>query len=336
MGMTIRKIAEAHRVSPATVSLVLNDKPGVREATRRRITEALVDNGYQIKKKIQKRRVQYICYQSSTWFAEQPDGFYAYMFEGLDLGCKRCNAALSVTYANRDNLQTLCNQAVADGSDGIIFLGTEYSHEAIPEFLDFNIPIVVVDNPFYESSVNCIYPDDHVGIEETVRELKNLGHRDIGFVTIRGTYGELYNREQIWRKVVRSNGLMINEENVLHLEPIMADAREQIRKYIRDTKQLPTALMNVNDVLAAAVITNLTSEGVRVPEDISVVGYDDSNLCEITSPNLSSIRSDVTRMGEMAVRRLMQLIENPGEPHIKILMETNLIRRGSIGPAFSK
>ena len=331
MKATVRKIAELNQVSPATVSLVLNNKPGVKPATRERITRALVQNGYQIKKKDQKRKIQYICYQSSSWFAERPDGFYTYVTEGLDRGCKRCNAALSLTYANSGNLQKLISLAVTEGSDGIIFLGTEYSHEAIPEFLDFEIPIVVVDNPIFESRINSIYPDDYVGIDETVKYLKRLGHKDIGFITIEGTFGELYNREQIWKRVILHNGLQVNEEHVLHLEPVMTEARRQIAEYVKSGTTMPTAFLTVNDVIAASVVSAMTQNNIRVPEDISIIGYDDSSICEITTPNLTSIRSDVASMGEMAVRRLMQLIENKDEPYMKQMLATHLVTRDSVG-----
>ena len=333
MRVTVRKIAEEHNVSPATVSLVLNDKPGVRDDTRRRITAALVSNGYQIKRKDQKRKIQYICYQSSGWFAERPDGFYTYVLEGLDRGCKRYNAALNVTYANSGNLQKLINLSVTEGSDGIIFLGTEYSHEAIPEFLEYEVPIVVVDNPIFESRINSIYPDDYVGIHETVRYLKGLGHTDIGFITIEGTFGELYNREQIWRNVMHNNGLEVVEDHVLHLEPSMTDARRQIYAYIESEKQMPTAFMSVNDVIAASVVSSMTQRGIRVPEDVSIIGYDDSSICGITTPTLSSIRSDVAAMGEMAVRRLLELIANENEPPMKQMLATRLILRDSIAEA---
>ena len=329
MKVTVRKIAEEYQVSPATVSLVLNDKPGVRPSTRKMIAEALISNGYQIKKKDQKRKIQYICYQSSTWFAERPDGFYTYVLEGLDRGCKRYNATLSLTYANSSNLQRLISLAVTEGSDGIIFLGTEYSHKAIPEFMEFEIPIVVLDNPIFESRINSIYPDDYVGIDETVKYLKGLGHTDIGFITIEGTFGELFNREQIWRRVMAHNDLSINEDHVLHLEPVMTDARRQIAEYVRSGQPMPTAFMSVNDVIAASVVSTMMQNGIRVPEDISLIGYDDSSICEITTPNLTSIRSDVTAMGEMAVRRLMELIENRDEPFMKQMLATHLIRRGS-------
>ena len=333
MKVTVRRIAEENNVSPATVSLVLNNKPGVRDETRKRISDALTRNGYTIRQEKSKRRIQYICYQSSAWFAERPDGFYTYVLEGLDRGCKEYNASLRVAYANRSNLQNMINLAATDGNDGIIFLGTEYSHAALPEFKEFLIPIVVVDNPIFESRINSIYPDDYVGIDETIKYLKENGHSDIGFITIEGTFGELYNREQIFRRVMANNGLQVNEDHVLHLEPVMSSARNQIQQYIRTETHLPTAFLAVNDIIAATVMASLAGNGIKVPEDISIIGYDDSSLCELTAPNLSSIRSDVAAMGEYAVRRLVQLIENGNEPYMKVMLATRLVTRGSTGPA---
>ena len=333
MRPTIRKIAEDNGVSPATVSLVLNNKPGVRPETRQRITKVLEENGYEIRKYENRESIQYICYKKSEWFSERPDSFYSYVMSGIAEGCRKMDATLHVSYASEETMQEQMDEAVKMGASGIVLLGTELAPDETLPFSAYEIPVVIMDHPFYAQPLNCIFPDDSSGLNEAVEHLTGLGHTQIGFISLRGTFGELDNRERSWRRIMDEHGLCISEEHVLHLSTCVADAQCEIEQYLEKTASVPTAMIAVNDVLGSALIGVLLRRSIRVPEDMSVIGFDNSGLCELTVPNLSSIDTQIGKMGELAVRRLFELAKWKDEQPVKTMTATRLILRSSTGIA---
>ena len=331
MRPTIRKIAEQNGVSPATVSLVLNDRPGVKKETRERIRNVLEEAGFEIRKQENRCSISYICYQITRWFSERPDGFHSYIQSGIAEGCRKHDALLNVTYATEETIQERIQEAEKSGALGIVLLGTEFAQDSPASNYESEIPLVIIDHPFYTSSVNCIFPDDIAGMHEVLECLKKLGHKEIGFVSLKGAFGELHNREQIWRHMMNEHHLKVSEEFVFHLSSCVADAQTELEHKFSTIGKMPTALIAVNDILGSSVIGVLTKKGLRVPEDISVVGFDNSGLCELTVPKLSSVDTQVLKMGELAVRRLFEMAELKDESPVKIMTAAHLIMRDSVG-----
>lgn len=333
MKMTVRKIAEAAQVSPAAVSLVLNDKPGVRPELRAKITALLVANGYTIKKNetaaAKPRRILYLYYKDSSWIPYMRNDFLTRVLDGIETACRQNNCSLSVANVNYETLESALNNARMMAYDGVVFLGTEYKHTDYMLFENFPLPFVSIDRSFSGYSINSVTIDNDLGNYQALSHLKQLNHTRIGYITSKQSYGAYRDREKSFYHMMQKLELEINEDYIYKLDFFQQDLQKNFLALSASRPALPTAFVTANDVMAVSAVFSLTQKGCRVPDDISVIGFDDSSVCLMTSPHLTSTRADWERLGALTIERLMQMIAGTTKEIHKIQLGTTLQLRGT-------
>jgi len=334
MKIGLAEIAERAGVSPATVSRVLNDKPGVHEKTRRAVLTAVDVLGYERPAQLRPRVAGLI----GLLVPELENPIFPRFAQVIETSLAQhgftpvlCTRSLGGVHED-DYVQVLLDRGVS----GIIFVSgihaivdTDPSRYA--RLTEQGVPIVLVNGYLPGVEASFVSNDDAVAADLAVGHLAQLGHTKIGLATGQRRYGTVTRRVAGFRDAVRRHvhadldpdgpgGLV--ECTVFTVEGGAMAAHALLDRGA-------TAIVCGSDLMALGAIRAAHERGLRVPEDVSVVGSDDSILIEFTDPPLTTIRQPVQAMGTAAVRALMEEIGGTPPPSSEMVFRPELVLRGS-------
>lgn len=337
MKIRAKEIAKKLGISAATVSLVINDKPGVSERTRKKVLYMMKENGYipalvPIHKKSKNGNIRFILYKR---YSEALGGtaFFSELVEGIDREARILGYNLSVTYIDEqlDDIGAIMKMIKQEKPDGLLVLATELQRTDIVRFNELQIPLVVLDNFFEEDSGNYVCIDNFAGAYSAGKYLLHMGHKKIGYIHSSVKINNFNIRMQGIKKAIREDGLELLPE---HMFCVDSNAKEEsiYQQLVRvmKTKKAPTAVFADNDTLAHGAIQALKANGIFVPRDLSVIGFDDMPFCEMMDPKLTTVHVYRDRIGCLSMRRLAEIIEEKPSEHIKNIVGTELVIRESV------
>ncbi|RLF23782.1 MAG: LacI family transcriptional regulator, partial [Thermoplasmata archaeon] len=209
--------------------------------------------------------------------------------------------------------------------DGVIFMGCDISKELILSLND--IPLVLVDN--HLDGVNSIAIDNEGGAYKAVEYLIKLGYRKIGFIAERLSDLSFKERFEGYKAALKEYGLEYHADLVAEGLTPPEHGYVAMKKLLK--RGTPPAVFAANDSTAAGAIKAIKENGLRVPDDIAVIGFDDGPTALHTVPLLTTVRVFREKMARVAAKRLMELIENPDQPPIQLRLPTELVIRESCG-----
>ena len=337
-SVSLRDVAQAAGVSLGTASRALNNKSNVLPATRSLVLKAAADVGY----KLQIRVPTTVASKINTVGAvikrdpgEFPriDPFNYAVLCGIEDECERLG--LNLMYASlpvNEYSHALTWTSLFENSDidGLIIVGVVFSDPAIIQRIPQQTPLVVVDALANGISCDTIITHNFQGAYTAVKYLIEQGHRRIGLIgsSTRGTeHPGISERRAGYLKALADYGISESyiEESLLQAQ----SAREASARLIEREPEI-TAIFACNDDIAQCAIDELAAHGLRVPEDISVIGFDDTEFAATTQPTLTTMRVETRLMGAMAVRQLYDRASDLDRPPITTLIGTTLIERGSV------
>jgi len=328
MSPTISDVAARAGVSPSTVSRVLNGRPGISEETRLKVLEAAKELGYypaMTGRGLALGRTENLGFITHHRHTLNPGSFYGGVLAGVDSEARAHGFHVLFSTNTSDRLPAMVKEQRVDG---LILAGCDIPRDLIVALKAHEVPLVLVDN--HLDKVDSVFTDNVGGAREAVTHLIRLGHKKIGFVC--EWFGDLSFAERF-----EGYKLALQEHGLPYDEKLAADGlpREEGSGYVAMKKLLersiPSAVFAANDMTAAEAIRAIKETGLRVPEDIAVVGFDDGSLAPHTEPPLTTMRVFRERMGVMAAKRLLELIEDPDQPPVHTKLSTQLIVRGSCG-----
>ncbi len=334
----VRDVAKLAEVSPATVSLVLNNRQGVSEETRQKVLKTLEETGYhlQSRKKTDSPNetgsIRLLIFKSKGLIIEGNEAFFSLLVEAIEASARTRNYQVNITVASReDNLADLISMINANQSDGMIILATEAEKEILEELLKLPMPIVVMDNYYDFLDADYILANNEMISYKAVRHLYDLGHRDIGYIYngIKNT-----NQEKRWNafeKTLSALGLQIKKEHVLRLGPAYEDAYRTMSELLKKGISLPTAYFAESDNIAIGMMRALKESGISVPEDVSIVGLDNIPFCDMAEPPLTSVEVNKSMMGYLSVKRLVEMIQSDSQC-LRTEIGCEVVVRGSTAP----
>ncbi|MEX0172750.1 LacI family DNA-binding transcriptional regulator [Streptomyces sp. LMG1-1-1.1] len=333
MTRRLAQVAKKVGVSEATVSRVLNGKPGVSEATRQSVLTALDVLGYERPTQLRGERARLVGLvlpelQNPIFpaFAEVIGGALAQ--QGLTpVLCTQTKGGVS----EADYVDLLLQQQVS----GVVFAGGLFAQAAAPhdhyhQLAERNIPVVLINAAIEGLNFPCVSCDDAVAVEQAWRHLASLGHERIGLVLGPGDHIPSRRKLEAARGVVAATGKELADEfverSIFSLEGGQASAARLLERGV-------TGIVCASDPLALGAIRAARRRGLSVPGDVSVVGFDDSAFMNCTEPPLSTVRQPIEAMGRAVVELLCAQIQgthtHPGE----LLFEPELVVRGSTAQA---
>lgn len=321
-AVTAKQIAKKLGLSPAAVSLALNGKPGVSENTRALVLEAAMQMGY-VKAETtsaapSQRTVCFIRYAGTIVSIAEHTSFSSFVLQGVEARATELGYNTQVRYHHIGDLYNPQTLAQIRKADGIIFLGTDITKAQLPEIEQFlqcidTIPVVVVDNFHLSGRVDCIGVDGYGGAMAAGEYLLRTGHQRIGYVRVRSRLRVFAERERGIRAALQEAGKELSA--VVDVDISSEGAFQAFDAWIKQKPHLPDALFAENDIIAAAVIRVLKKHGYRVPDDVSVIGFDDIPMCEMLDPPLSTVHVFKEELGITAMELLHYRITHGEVPH---------------------
>ncbi|MBN1838081.1 MAG: LacI family DNA-binding transcriptional regulator [Spirochaetales bacterium] len=326
MGITMKEIAEIAGVNISTVSRALNNDRAISEDVRRRIAGIAEEHEYK-RRKVTGRNILYVI---DKRFFLLTSHFYNRIIEGIEEETKKHGYVFQFNSLDPDQftLGTISIKNIA----GMI-VTSWYHDDFIKEVRKIGIPLVLVDYYLPTEDISSILADKMDGVVKGAEYLHSLGHRRIAYlkgdIAVRGSGDRLLG----FRRAAEMFDLDRDEGLIIDCGFSIQSAYEATKGFLESTQETPTAVMAVNDMVAMGAMEAIKECQLRIPEDISVLGFDDIDLASEVIPPLSTLHVRKHTMGRLAVQRLLEIIEGKTVEFSKIMLEPTLVARGSTGPA---
>lgn len=335
MALTSKQLAKMLGVSPAAVSIALNGKRGISDRKRELILAAAQTYGIKTATQssvIKSNYINLVVFRKhGLVYGDTP--FFSELIEGLT--CNATNAGYNVQityfYANQNTQEQLQTLAESDCT-GVILLATEMDDNDILLFQNFNKPLVVLDSYFPFSKHDCIVINNAQGAFMAAKHLLLNGHVQLGYVRSKARINNFKERASGFMKALNEVGITDHNPVVfIDVTSTQDGAYNDMSAYLDLGNSIPQALFIENDLIAISCIRALKEHGFVIPDDVSVIGFDDIPMSYVISPKLTTIQVPKSQLGRQAVRMLIERISgNADEAPVCSLLGTKLIDRNTV------
>lgn len=330
---TIKDIAKAAGVSPATVSRILNHDASLNASleTKQKVMETA--NALHYTKKSYSSGKSAFSLGILQWFSSQQeldDSYYLQIRQGIEDFCmKNCIAVIRTFKTDLNYLEALKE------ADGIVCIG-KFSKEDIQQFASLTKNIIFLDMPVKDLRFSSITLDFEQAMYDGLTYLEELGHRRIGFLNGKEYVGKGHpfpdTRKKYFLKFCKKH--KIQYEPYLLEDTFDAASGYRMMKTLMERGTLPTALFAASDPIAMGAMKALADSGLKVPEDISVLGFDDTALAEFTTPPLTTLHAPAYDMGSYGASLVYHMLKLEPETAMKVLLPCRLVVRESCRSIF--
>jgi LacI family transcriptional regulator len=329
--MTLKEIANRANVSVSTVSLVLNNKKGVSDKKRTTILNLLEELDYPKMNNSDSHsgKLIFIKYSRTGKLIEENEGFISVILDALGNECRRDGFQLIYQYCHKDFKKSIENIDFSD-VDGVFLLGTELTPDDYKYVSLIEKPLVVIDNSLPECHINTItmanYEMTKTGFDYLISKNPNM---EFGFL-IGTEYAENFEErlKSVEIEAIR-HGLRLDSKNIIKLDPTLDGSRDDLTELIRDGLKLPSVLFAANDTIGIGAIHAMNNLGIKVPEEVQIIGFDDIVFSKSVQPSLTTLSVKRRLIGSVALHQMKETIANKDYRDIKIRIGGDLIIRDS-------
>jgi len=330
-------IAQKTDVSISTVSLVLRNKSGIPPETRQRVLKTAQKLGYRPKSASRPRPLSIqlhnlgLIVKSEPGVVPRANPFYSHVLAGIEEACRQNE--INLLYATlpvdlNNHPVEVPRLLLEEGTDGLLVVGTLLDDAFAPVLNQKAVPIVLVDAYALSEKYDAVVSDNMSGAYQAVSYLIERGHRHMGIVgTCPDGYPSLRERRQGYIQALKDHGL--TQTYFTDCAPHKDAAFEATTQLLSQYPQI-SAVFGCNDEIALAAMRAAQALGRPVPEELSVIGFDDIDLAHHVTPSLTTMRVDKAGMGRMAVKLLINRVEFPDAERVTSVIRTRLIERESV------
>jgi len=332
--MTIKDVAREANVSVATVSYVLNGKDNISSDTQQRVRNAVTKLGYVTNLSArsmttnESRLIGVVIPQTEP--GERllfHNAFYSEMVGSIEYHARQQGYHILITGSNAD--EDYLRIVKQRDLEGLIIVGI-YPDAFYSELKKSQIPIVLVDSYCQDFYFHNVQINDRYGGYLATRHLLECGHREIAMVTSELRSGGVSDsRFNGYKDALLEYGVPFRKEYVYEANVDFESAKEQARKIV-NSKQPVTAVFAYADLMAVGLIKEFSNLGIRVPEDISIVGFDDLDLARLCIPSLTTVHQDIQEKGAKAVGILLSDIKGTSQGKQEVVLPISLVSRDSV------
>lgn len=334
MKVRVRDIAAKAKVSPATVSNALNHKPGVSEKVAERVVRIAAEMGYELPKsnaEPDRKHIRMVVYKSHGLVVMDTQ-FFAELIESIQRECRAEGLELMITHlhAKDADLAVRAQEIRCEECTGILLLGTEMSPEELKLFTPCKSTLVVLDNLFRHEHVNAVVMNNYDAGFQATNALYDAGHRDIGHITSTVSFSNVRYRRKGYQAALENKGIEVGPDSIWYVTPTLEGAYQDMLQLLSEGRKLPTAFFAGNDIMAVGCMRAMHEKGVRIPEDVSIIGMDDMALCLICNPPLSTVKVFRHEMGVAAVQTLLSVAARLKTGVLKTELSVDLVERSTV------
>lgn len=334
--VSLKDVAKEGKVSAATVSMVLNGNPRISRATATRIQRLVERMGYQpnrLAQSLSSKHTRVVAVMLPALRHAFADAYFGEIISGICDKAGKMGYKVMLEQAKPEFIKDKQHVRLYERRyvDGVLCLGTNDRHRWLADFAPAGCPAMVVDNALDELKIDSVVCDYASGAEQVMNYLIQLGHRRIGLITAGVDIKTARRVRRVYEQLQQRNGIDCHDSCVADgkfTEEGGAAAAEKVLAAHPDT----TALVAGNDKMAIGAMHQAVRQGLRVPADLSVVGFDDLRHAAFINPSLTTIHLPLYEVGTTAMERLVERIHGRPEAVTDVL-PTHLIVRQSTAMA---
>ncbi|WP_028544019.1 LacI family DNA-binding transcriptional regulator [Paenibacillus taiwanensis] len=335
MAVTIVHVAEQAGVSPSTVSRVISNDSRISQKTSRKVRKVMDELGYH-PNMLAKSLVTNTTHNIGIVLPRPADElfqnqFFSEIIRGMVAKAASIHYDILMTTGSNAEEELKAVERLVRGRnvDGIILLASHKDDVNISFLREEKFPFVLVGRSEDFSDITSVDNDNIAASQAITRHLISLGHRRIAFVS--GPFDLTVSKDRLdgFSKALLEAGIPFDRDYVYE-SAFTPESAAQITKHILSLATRPTAIITTDDVMAFSIIRTLWNNGLRVPEECSVVGFNNTSLAQMCLPQISSVDIGTYQMGQSAVQALVQRIKGEGFEQARIIIPHQLIWRDSV------
>lgn len=335
MGVTIKDVAKHANVAPSTVSRVIADNPRISHKTKLRVKAVMEELGYHPNfnaRSLANKSTQAIglVMPSSTEKVFQ-NPFFPEVIRGISKIAHDKEYALHISTGETENeiYEGVVRMVQGGRVDGVILLYSRVNDKVTNFLQDKKFPYTMIGKPHQYVDGTTHVDNDNYGAARSVTDyLLSLGHKCIGFVGGNLDLLVTVDRQRGYEEALTAANIPIREEYMVYEEFLREGGQEAIAELMSLSKP-PSALVVADDLMALGMLNTLDEMKIRVPEDLSIVSFNNLLLSEISRPPLTTVDVNIYQLGFQAAKCLIEKVKYPLEPAKRVIVPFNMIERNS-------
>ncbi|CCU81007.1 regulatory protein, LacI:Periplasmic binding protein/LacI transcriptional regulator [Halanaerobium saccharolyticum subsp. saccharolyticum DSM 6643] len=330
--LTIKDIAKKAEVSVATVSKVMNGYDDIGEITKAKVLKIIKENNYRPNANAQSLRTNK-SFLVGLFFKDHQDSgvkhpFFRGIISGLEERLLENNYDMILFSANWEDQFSYLEKCQFRNVDGAILMGVPKDDPKLPELLNAKIPSVFIDLDISDDKASYIISDNEKGAREAVRHLAELGHKKIAVIEGEEITIPTQKRLAGYKAEMKAQNLEIKDEWIIQGR-FSVDGGVKAMEKILKLEDRPTAIFCMGDEIAVGAMQTIKEAGLNVPDDFSIVGFDDIEISQYLNPALTTIRQQKDEMGIEAANMVLEMINNPEKKVEAEIIDTEFVLRNS-------
>ncbi len=339
MRIKNKDIAQALGISTTAVSLALNNRPGVSEETRKKVLQLIrdsaIENAEEQDPAPQGNRIIVLSVHKRTGLIINEKPFFSELVEAVQQEAMQSGFLVALAhFTPGQSLEQYSAYLQSLNPAGIIVMATEIEFSDLQIYKKLNIPVVLMDAYFELSQLDAVSLDDATAMYRAVDYAFRMGHRRIGYLRSTTTIQNFVHHFDGYMNGLREHGLMDENAPVIDLPCVLDGARNAMNDFLDHLPAgfvMPSVFIADLDYMAIGAMQALSAHGYRIPEDISMIGYDDIASAAFCDPPLTTTRVNQGNAGRLAMQRLADCLNNgPFDYHITTMVSSQLIERESV------
>ena len=342
MSSTVRDVAERAQVSAATVSLVLNGKGGISEETRARVLMAAAELHYESRTPRTAQAVEVAAHghaalpedrQARPHREPRPQHLHLRLHRRHVASGAACGYKLEVVSHEGRALEDIVASLSGAALSGVVVLGTELTEDDVKAFDAAEVPFVVIDTFHDRLESNFVNMNNKDAVYRSLGHAVERGFRSIGFIASDVRTINFQLRREAFLEGVRHFGLKLDPRHVVTVDSTYDGAYQDMLAQLRAGLVVPDCYVCTNDIIAYGCIKALRERDIRIPKDLSIIGFDNLPMSATMDPPLTTIDVSKRKIGSLAITLLAEQIRSQvAEPAVKILVGADLVVRDSVAP----
>lgn len=338
VSVTIKDVAKRANVAPSTVSRVISDHPKISDKTKKRVRKVMDEMGYhmnynaQILAQRSTKTIGIVVKNTNQESMHTP--FFPEVIRGISALCTKHDFSISLATGESEEeiFQDTVKMVRGKRVDGVIVLYSKKDDKVVPYLMENDIPFVVIGKPLIESSQIMFVDNDNVqAAQEATEHVIKLGHQRIAFIGDDSKFEVTEARLTGYKQAMNRHNLTVRKEDVVHIPYDPKLGKEIIARLMKQADH-PTAMVISDDLNALIVLAALRDLNLNVPNDVSMISFNNSMHARISSPALTSIDIQIYQLGYESANCLLQLIEDPTMFKKSVIIPTIIKKRESCLP----
>lgn len=334
MAVTIKDVAKEANVATSTVSRVISDSPNISDKTKRKVRKVMEEMGYYINLNArvlvqQSTQTIGIVMKNST-IESLHDPFFPVVLQGISTYANKQDFSISITTGDTEEAIFHDVEKMVQGKrvDGMVVTYSKANDKVVPYLLKRGIPFVVVGKPVVHTNEIMYVNNDNVQAAKDATEyLIELGHRKIAYIGGDNEFEVAISRLSGYREAIKSHIGVLNEAYIKEAPGL--DSIEIIVSELLALSNRPTAIIGTDDLASLHIMSVLRKYNIRVPEDISLISFNNTMIAQLANPSLTSVDTNVFQLGYEAARCLIEEIKERSTYAKSIIIPTKIEIRDS-------